>query len=332
MIEAKKDIKILIIRTGAIGDVVHTTNTYRAVKKAYPSAQIHYLTTKVQSSLLENDFDLSSVIIIDKKSLKPFSKDMFETAKKLQSYRFDLVINLQPSLKTRLLVFLSGIKKQLIYKKSFKKHAVNNFFDTANEYFKNLTLDNKLKIYLNDEVTDIVHQEFEAYTRPIVVINAGGIDSPRQGRTYPVRLWSDLIIELQKLGAQVVLTGVEDDRKYLYELENIHGVVSLISKTTIEKTAAVIKEADLLISGDSGPLHIASAVGTNALGLYGSMPVSRTGVYGVNCVSIASALDCVPCNRRKCKFLKKTKKIFAPCMEKISVEDILQESQKLLKK
>ena len=78
-----------------------------------------------------------------------------------------------------------------------------------------------------------------------------------------------------------------------------------------------------MLSGDSGPLHIATALGVNSIGLYGSMPATRTGCYSCG-TNIVSKKECVPCNRRKCKFLKKTKKIYTPCMEEISVDDILE--------
>ena len=77
-----------------------------------------------------------------------------------------------------------------------------------------------------------------------------------------------------------------------------------------------------MISGDSGPLHIATALGVKSIGLFGSMPADRTGCFcsGVN---IISKKTCVPCNRRKCKYLRKSKNLYTPCMEEIEVDEII---------
>ena len=107
--------KILIIRTGAIGDVVHTTNLYRAIKAQYPQIKIHYLTQTTIKPLLEADKDLAKVISVSN-NFKLFSKEAKNLIKELKQENYDLVINLQPSIKTRLITLFSGIKKEAVYK------------------------------------------------------------------------------------------------------------------------------------------------------------------------------------------------------------------------
>lgn len=321
--------KILIIRLGAIGDVVHTTNTYRAIKNSYPNIKIHYLTTKTQACFLENDPDIEKVWIVTKEELK-FGKSQ-ALAKLLKEGKYDLVINLQPNFKTRLLTFLAGIKTQLIYKKSFKMHAVENFFNTAQKYFKNLSLPDTMKLFISNEAKEYAQNQLKDLKRPLIAFNAGGIISPRQGRTYPVEKWIQLGNMLnQKYGGTIILTGTKEDEKLLSSLIDLPFAKSFIGKTTIEENAAIIDACDLMISGDSGPLHIATALNIPSIGLYGSMPVNRTGTYGKNCISISSKLNCVPCNRRKCKLIKNTGKIYTPCMESIELEEILKKIEKLI--
>ena len=96
-----------------------------------------------------------------------------------------------------------------------------------------------------------------------------------------------------------------------------------IGELSLIDSCAVIGEADVMLSGDSGPLHIATALGVKSIGLYGSMPANRTGCFSSG-INVISRKDCVPCNRRKCKFLKKSKNIYAPCMEEISIEEIIE--------
>ena len=101
-------------------------------------------------------------------------------------------------------------------------------------------------------------------------------------------------------------------------------------KRKIHRNCALIKTTDLLISGDSGPLHIATALGTKVIGMYGSMPVNRTGPYGESHCAIVSKKSCVPCNRRKCKYLNFPKELYSPCMCEITVDEIFSEVEKIL--
>ena len=321
--------KILIIRLGAIGDVVHTMNTYRAIKAKYPNVKIHYMTTKTQACFLEHDDEIDKVWIVDKNDLK-IAKSQ-KLAKLLKVENYDLVINLQPNFKSRFLCLFAGIKHQSIYKKTFKLHAVENFFQTAKKYYKDIELPQNMKLKISEDAKLYAKNELKKLARPIIAFNAGGIISPRQGRTYPVDNWYKLgeLIN-QEVGGTILLTGSNVDYEFLKPLEHLPNVVSYIGKTTLEQNAAIIGCCDLMISGDSGPLHIATALNVPSIGLYGSMPINRTGTYGENAISLKSDMSCVPCNRRKCKFLKGTKNIYAPCMSKISVENILLEVKKFL--
>lgn len=325
----KETSKILVIRLGAIGDVVHTTNAFRAIKTKHPNVKIHYMTTKTQACFLENDIDIEKVWIVEKNDFK--FKKVLKLAKNVKAENYDVVLNLQPNFKTRFMTFLAGIKKQHIYKKSFKLHAVDNFFRVAKKHYKDIELPPAMKLYLSDDATQYAQNEFKNYSRPIIAFNAGGIISPRQGRTYPVEKWLELGNKIQEeFGGTIILTGTNEDYEFLKILESLKSVKSYIGKTTLEQNAALIGQCDLMISGDSGPLHIATALNVPAIGLYGSMPISRTGTYGQNCISLKSTMKCVPCNRRKCKYIKGTKEIYTPCMKSIDVSNIINEIKKLL--
>ncbi|MBQ9245091.1 glycosyltransferase family 9 protein [bacterium] len=319
----KKNKKILVIRTGAIGDVVHTTNLIHSVKKSYPDTIIHYMTNPIVSFLLKCDENIEKVIEIDPK-FKLFSKYTINIANELKQEKYDLAINLQPSFKIRGLLFLAGIHKELIYKKDFKMHAVKNFWETGLKEFPLMKEEKQIKIYLSNDAIQKAKESLKNYKRPFVVINAGGVFSKRQGRTYPIGKWIELGNKIQdKYDGTIILNGSEEDKEFLKPLENIKNSVNNIGILSLEDSCAVISQADLMISGDSGPLHIATALGVKSIGLYGSMPVNRTGCY-CNGINIKSKKDCVPCNRRKCKYIKGTKKLYTPCMEEIDINEILE--------
>lgn len=323
--------KILIIRAGAIGDVVHTTNLFRSIKKAYPDTIIHYLTSELIKPLLIEDLDIEKVYTIDPK-FKLFSNYTIELSKTLKSENYDIVLNLQPSFKIKSLIFLAGIKKQFVYKKSFKMHAVTNFWNTGKKAFPEIKEPDELKLYLPHSAINNAKERLKDFKRPLIIINAGGVLSKRQGRTYPIEKWVELGNKIQnKYNGTVILNGAKEDKDILAPLNLINNSINYIGELSLVDSCAVIGEADLMISGDSGPLHIATALGVKSIGLYGSMPMERTGCYcsGIN---IVSKKECVPCNRRKCKFLKKSKKLYAPCMEEISPDEILNSAGILLNK
>lgn len=316
--------KILIIRLGAIGDVIHTSNVYRAIKKAHPDVEIHFLTS-INKALIENDKTLSKVWTIKAKNLKVFSKYFIDYTKLLKAENFDIVINLQPSVKTRLLAFLAGIKKRYNYHKNNKIHAVTNYWQTAKRVFNDIEELPELEITLAEDVCEKINKMVENYQRPFVILNCGHVFAKRQGRTYPITKWIELGNKIQeKYNGTIFITGLKEDAEILEPLNSIKNSVSFVDKLSLEETSALIKTSDLLLSGDSGPLHIATALKTKVVGLFGSMPIARTGPYGNNHCVVVSKKSCVPCNRRKCKYLDFPNELYSPCMCEIDVNEILE--------
>lgn len=331
MVKKKIFKKVLIIRTGAIGDVIHTTNTFRAIKDAHPEVEIHYLTS-INKSMLEYDKNITKVWVIESAKFKAFSKYTLEYAKRLKAEKFDAVINLQPSFKTRLLVELAKIKTHFNYRKKSKLHAVQNYWETAKKAFPDIKEYSDLKMYLNPELSIKMKEELSQYKRPLVVLNAGHVFAKRQGRTYPIEKWIELGNRIQeKYDGTILITGVKVDEEILKPLEQIKNSVSYVSKLSLDENSALIQNSDILISGDSGPLHIASALGIKAVGLFGSMPIARTGPCGANCSVVVSPMECAPCNHIKCKYLKGTSELYSPCMKIIKIDDIMVEVDKQLR-
>ena len=144
--------KILIIRQGAIGDVVHTTNVFRSIKETFPDAQIDYLTGKLPASLLQNDPRLNRVIVLKDKNYFY----LFQLAKELKKENYSLIINLQPSIRFKVLAALCKPKKTVNYKKTFRLHAVENFFETARKVYKEIHNPNDLRLKIPQETVEQV--------------------------------------------------------------------------------------------------------------------------------------------------------------------------------
>lgn len=319
----KKIKKILIFRFGAIGDVVHSTALYRSLKKNNPDLSIHYLTTQIPALLINNDPDLDKVWTAEKKSYKYLNK----IAKNLRKENFDLCINLQPSIRTRIFSFLINSKINITYKKNFKFHAVENFWKTAKPLFPDIILDKELKLYISEEIQekmpDLIKDE------NIIGFNMG-VSGTRQGRRWSLEYWRQLAYELvNKHNFKIILTGSKEDIEFSENLLDISpDIESFCGKLNIAENAALISKCKLIVSGDTGPLHIATAVGTPSIGLYGAAPVSRTGPYGKNTYTFKSDRKCVPCNRRKCRYIKPDE-LYTPCLEDITPDEIIKIIEKI---
>lgn len=314
--------KILIIRLGAIGDVVHTTETFRSIKRLHPEVEIHYLTSKVPSFLIENDPDLDKVIVIEKADYK----NIFKMANELRKERYDLIINLQPSLKLRLLSRLLFPKKIINYKKTYKMHAVENFFDTAQKHFKTLSTSKNLTLHIPEEIIKKVSEKIPAESTLIAISTQAG--PVRHGKIWNIKKFKDLALKLaKKENVKVLIVGSNEDREKVKDFENLHNNIMVYAGDfNILESAALLSLVDIFIASDTGPLHIASAVKKPiCIGLYGAMAIPRTGIWGDKHFSIKSNLDCVPCQKRYCKIKDGE---YEPCMESIGVNDILDVIEK----
>ncbi len=316
--------KILIIRLGAIGDVVHTTETYRSIKRLYPEIEIHYLTSVVPSILLQNDPDLDKVITIEKASYK----NIFKISESLKKEKYDLVINLQPSLKLKLLSKLILPKKIINYKKTYKMHAVENFFDTAQKHFKTLDLARKLQLHIPETVIDKVSDCIPTNSRLIAISTQAG--PVRHGKKWNIENFKSLALKLaEEKNTKVLIIGSDEDREKVKDFEHLHSNIDVCAgKFNLLESAALLSLVDVFIASDTGPLHIASAMKKPiCIGLYGAMAIPRTGIWGDKHYSIKSKLDCAPCQQRYCKIKDGE---YEPCMESISVTEVLNVIEELV--
>jgi len=151
-----------------------------------------------------------------------------------------------------------------------------------------------------------------------------GANDARQGRRWPIEHWCELAEKLIKqYNCRIVLTGSAEDVKAADKITaGFPEIISFCGKLSLTESAAVIERCDAVVSGDTGPMHIAAALETRVIGLFGAMLISRTRPYGKNHFALQAQMKCIPCNRRKCRYLKKDE-IFTPCMKKLLPKDVL---------
>jgi 3-deoxy-D-manno-octulosonic-acid transferase/heptosyltransferase-1 len=127
---------------------------------------------------------------------------------------------------------------------------------------------------------------------------------------------SDVLIE--RYGAHIIFTGAKDDTHTIEEIVRFmrHKAVNAAGKTTLKELAYLLNHSRLMITTDSGPMHIAAAMGTPVVALFGPTAPWRTGPYTDKALIVTTHLDCSPCFKRKCDREK-------TCMSEISVAAVL---------
>lgn len=310
--------KILIIRLGAIGDVLHTYKVANSIKQAHPETEIKFLTGKVPAKMIKFCPDLDEVLIFGKNNYK----NIIKTGLALRKENFDLIVNLQPSTKLRLLAFLTGAKKTLNYKKNPDIHAVKNFFDTVGNEYPELEFTNELKITIPEKIFEEVDPKLPSGKFVVIAPMAGPV---REGKKWRSEYFKELALKIiEKYNVHIIFSGSSDEKERLEEFEKLHPKTRVIAgEFDILQSAAMFSRATYVIGADTGPLHIATATRNPVcIGLYGAMAIYRTGLVGEKNYSVkADNLGCIPCKARYCKIKRGE---FSPCMDAITPEKVFE--------
>lgn len=315
--------KILIIRLGAIGDVVHSSVIQQAIKEKHPDCEIFFLTSDLVYPLLENDPNLKKIYKFNSKK-KDNLLYLLQLGLEFRREKFDVIINLSNSLRNKFLLFLAN-PKEVINRSKYRVHAVDAFLNSAKQVFGDLEAPKNLKLYFNPETLKNMSFKIENYKRPFIVISPGGEhDNARQGRIWVDKYWIELGNKLvEKYGGTILIAGSKAERDFHKRFSEIHSSVLFSGELSLEESACLFSKADLFISGDSGPLHIASAVDVNTIGIMGSTPAVACGPYGEKGYSITSDSLCTGCGQVKCLKLKEGE-IYTPCMRAIKPSTVLK--------
>ena len=344
---------ILIVKLSAIGDVIQTLPMVEALRNQYPEAGIDWLVEEDASDLLVGHPALNRVIISRRKS---WQKLLFQRGKfwctlreikrfirDLRSRDYDWIIDNHGVFKSGVLVFLSRGRRKIGFKASAGIADEGNYLFT-NERYNPLSIErHALERYL-DLVSQIgvqicrpsleflVPSEFRKraedllrengfFNRPIVVIHPMAKWGTKQ---WPLGNFARLISALTQKGASVVITGSRQDeepvREILRRVDSSSKVLNLVGKTGLRELAGIFSLCDLVLTPDTGPMHLAAAVKAPLVTLFGPTAPWRTGPYGNSPVILRKPLACSPCFKKMCDTME--------CMNSISVEEVLEAADK----
>jgi len=274
--------KILLIRFSALGDILHTTPILPALRKKYPDTQLWYLLDSRFTELLENNPFIDGIIPLDrllmKRRIVGAVDKIVDLLREIRSHSFDLVIDLQGFNETAILGFLSGSVYRLgkirrsaryFYNLYERSNGINSKhpYDQYQNLLKPLGIqmnDPGLHLYLTDEDRSFAVNFFNKNgikeKDQIIVFNLGGSHEKKRWATSK---WANLGDRVCKLFDGIIILGSGPTERHLAhevrnEMQNPGRTVIL--QTSIHKYAAVMEKTSLLISTDSGPLHVGTAM------------------------------------------------------------------------
>jgi heptosyltransferase I len=343
--------KILIIKLSAIGDVIHTLPALTALRRHYPNAKIDWLIEDAAADLVQGHAALSRALVWHRrKFVKLLRAGKLSSAVRLflslllalRDTRYDLIIDFQALLKSSLWIFLARGRRKAGFGQGMA-HSENShlFLDERipavsmemHALDRGLRLLQALGIPDTQVLYDLpLGEEEERAAGQILVENGIRSDQPfvaiNPMAKWPTKLWAverfrELTECLLGKGFQVVFTGSKEDRPVLDEITRTLSspAVRLDGRTSLKVLAAVYRSARVVVTTDTGPMHLAAAVGTPVVSLFGPTAPWRTGPYGEGHVVLRAGVSCSPCFSKSCKTTE-----FEPmaCMNRITVEQVVE--------
>ncbi|RKU26016.1 hypothetical protein C6497_14630 [Candidatus Poribacteria bacterium] len=319
--------KILLIRLSSLGDIVLTTPAIRAIRSHHPNAYIAMLVAKQSADILLHNPNLNEIIHFDRLSKHKDTAEMYRILRILRQRNFSLSIDFQRKFRTELLMYLSGatdrvgkgILSTVRVPESGNKHATEHYFDLLHAVGIPAE-DRHLEIYLHESERTKACQLFKHEG-----INDGDLTIGLfPGAGWKLREWmperfakiADRLVTNFK--AQVVLFGGPNDVTLVNHIANTMDelAINFAGKLNLRELSSCIEKCDLFISNDTGPMHIATAVGTQTVALFGPGNHIRFQPIGDNHTLIRYDVPCSPCKQ----FTDKCKDNI--CMKGITVDDV----------
>ncbi len=333
----EKPQKIIIVNLLYLGDLLFAFPFLRNLRKNLPSTQIDMVVNSAFYEIVKNNPHLDRVYSFDKrwglKKMREFSRPLGET-------NYDLGLNIHGSWRSLVLLWLIGPAKKIGFAERGGKILLDklvfpsrqHMVDVYLEFLKVLNLpvlDNgRLELFIPDQAREEV----------IGLLNNWGVKKEdillglNPGGTWPTKRWStegfahlaDLLIGR---GFKVVFTGGTEDTKRVEEIigqMKKKGALAAAGHTSLAGLAALLERCSVVISGDSGPVHVAAAMGTPTIAIFGPSDEEKYKPRGPGHEIVKAEVDCRPCGKHECTDHK--------CMQEIHPETILQRVEQLLSK
>jgi len=346
--------KLLILRLSAVGDVLRTLPAVKALKEHLPSSHITWVVEEPSRTLLESQPEIDRVILFPRKRWEEGIKSpkrMWRTIGEMTRFVSDLrregysaVLDFHGILKSGLLSFLSGSPRRIGFDRNSSKEG-NFLFSNVkvslpekriSRFQRNLALlrgigleVNGIRHYLHipREDREYVESFFSGVSgpvrRPLIAIHPG-TSSKTPYKRWMADQYAQLADRLTRdLNGTVIFTWGPGEREWVEGIQQEMKEPSILGPQTetLTQLGEVFRRGDLYIGGDTGPMHVASLVGTPVVTIYGPTDPVVNEPFGRH-RKVRKAVGCNPCRKRSCKDLR--------CLKAVTVEDVFKAAREML--
>lgn len=311
--------RIAIIKLSALGDVIHALPVAHALRRRFPDARLTWIVEARQSLLLKDHPDLDGVIPADTRKWRTLLRsparvsevgaELARLTRQLRDSRFEVAIDLQGLIKSGVLIALTGAPFRIGFGWRRCRESLNACFtnlrvvpDPAAAHVVDQYLclleplgvrDRRPVFHLpsspeaEQRIEEFLAEQGIKHRDRLVALNPG---SGRPEKRWPLSHFRILAERLSiDAGARIVLLWGPDEETLAREINDGLAVRPILGpQTSLLELAALLRRCALMVGGDTGPLHLAAALGTPALGLYGPTLGRRNGPYGLRCCAIQS--------------------------------------------
>lgn len=339
-----REIKILIIKPSSLGDVLHAFPAVTILKNHFPNATIDWLVNPEFSKLIEFHKDVDATIEFPRKqlgNLLKFPSALMKLTKELRGKRYDMVIDMQGLLRSALVARLAKSKATYGFNKP-KETIARTLYDNkiaiddkaCHAIEKNVSLVNKILSTNYAIPTDSV-QQIESYSSSLAKKLAEENIAPEdycigivagarwESKKWPPEFFAEAINKASSRNSKVkfIIIGAPSDKGAAEEIIKLvpnTNTISFAGKTSIGELVELIRRCNVVLTNDSGPMHISAALNVKTVALFGPTDPDKTGPFGEdNTVVAADNLDCLRCLKRVCP-TGSNKCHLAICTDKVS--------------
>ncbi len=347
--------RILIVKLSSLGDVLHTLPAAQALRRQFPEAHIAWAVEQLHAPLLADQPWLDERIVWQRTERGGFRRFIAQ----LRSQPWDIAIDFQGLFRSGLVTRLSGARRRIgaaqarelaplfyterITLPSLDVHAVEKSYELVKPL---VAVDSRLPLvrpYLDDQPPRTsqlgcelfplfpsandraavdrwcAEHGYDPTREQLVILNP---DCRREANRWPVQRFADVARRLlDQPGVRVALTGGPGARAMGDEIAAAVGprLWRADGRFSLLGSVELFSRAHLLLTGDTGPMHLAAAVDLPVVALIGATAPSRTGPYSSDAVIVRQALDCMPCLAKRCRLGHDV----PPCMEQIDVNRVV---------
>jgi lipopolysaccharide heptosyltransferase II len=342
--EALKAVNILVIKMSAIGDVILSVPSLRSIRAKFKDADIRVLVGLQARDVLDGCPYINGKIVCDFKGKDKGLFGLLRLGTDLRKHCFDIVIDLQNNKKSHILSFLSLAPLKYGYDNGKFSFLLNNrikddapYLDPIEHQFRVLKsagvkpIDKHLELWPSSsdaEKVDLLFQDnWIKPSQSLIGINVRA-SSRWNSKNWPAKRIAELCDRLAKeFNMRVVLTGTKEDVPFIEKIKSLTDSKPMVAagRTSVMELASLIKRCRAYITPDSAPMHIASALDTPFVALFGPTDPARHVAPSKNYVVIKKDLKCGPCYNPNCSRGFK-------CMTGIEVEEVFAAIKNILLK